>query len=220
VLSHGLTELGEEAFSHCESLKSITIPESVRDIKRGIFNYCSSLESFSGGLATEEGQALIIDGRLVAVVNKGLSEYSVPEGVTEIGSEVFFERGSLKKIRLPESLTVIRDCAFWGCSEIKSISIPKGVTKIERLAFLSCTSLEKISICEGITEIGDRAFEDCKSLREIYLPDSLTTIGCNILNRCESLERIEVGPKLFANKKYLKETFPVQLYKLIDIKHI
>jgi hypothetical protein len=83
------------------------------------------------------------------------------------------------------------------------------------MAFYECSSLTKVTICEGVTEIGERAFEQCELLREISLPDSLETIHKDILRYCNSLERIEVGPKLFADKEHLKDIFSVQLYKLI-----
>jgi hypothetical protein len=42
-------------FSYCDSLKSITIPNSVTSIGRGIFEYCSSLKEviFNGKTLNE-----------------------------------------------------------------------------------------------------------------------------------------------------------------------
>lgn len=169
ILSEGLTEIGEDAFSYC-ALRSIAIPASVKTIKPGAFKGCTSLESFSGPLATDDGRGLVIDGKLVGVLQRNLTEFVVPEGVTEI----------------------------------------------EKYAFQGCSSLKNISLEEGVTVIAERAFDECESLREISLPDSLTTIGKDLLIRCSSLECIKVGPKLFADTKYLKETFPVQQYRMIQ----
>ena len=215
ILSEGLTEIGEDAFSYC-ALRSIAIPASVKTIKPGAFKDCTSLESFSGPLATDDGRGLVIDGKLVGVLQRNLTEFVVPEGVTEIEKYAFQGCSSLKSVVLPESLITIGEGAFWECSRLKSITIPKSVTTIKRLAFLGCSSLKNISLEEGVTVIAERAFDGCESLREISLPDSLTTIGKDLLIRCSSLECIKVGLKLFADTKYLKETFPVQQYRMIQ----
>ena len=44
-LEPGMTNIGSYAFSHCNGLTSITIPESVTSIGEDAFSYCSSLTS-------------------------------------------------------------------------------------------------------------------------------------------------------------------------------
>ena len=42
-----VTSIGDEAFYRCESLSSITIPDSVTSIGEGAFAYCDSLSSIT-----------------------------------------------------------------------------------------------------------------------------------------------------------------------------
>ena len=69
-----------------------------------------------------------------------------------------------KDVTLPNGLTKIGDNAFFECSNLTSITIPDTVTTIEKGAFSTCRKLERISIPSSVTTIGDDAFKECDSL--------------------------------------------------------
>lgn len=72
----------------------------------------------------------IVGGVLTAY--KGASvDVVVPDGVLEIGPQVFKEMTQIRSIRLPEGLKVIRREAFWGCTNLVKINIPKSVELFE-----------------------------------------------------------------------------------------
>ena len=71
---------------------------------------------------------------------------------------------------IPEGVTVIEDRAFAYCSTLKSITIPKSVTKIGNNAFFGCTNLTSVNIPDSVTSIGAGAFNGCSSLTSITLP--------------------------------------------------
>ena len=142
-----VTSIGEIAFSYCDSLTSITIPDSVTSIGESAFNGCTSLTSIT-----------------------------IPNGVTSIGGWAFSGCTSIKSITIPNGVTSIGYSAFEGCASLTSITIPAGVTEIGYSAFEGCTSLTSVTIPDSITKIGEAAFQG-SGLATVKLPKKLTDIG-------------------------------------------
>ncbi len=70
----------------------------------------------------------------------------------EIGPNVF--RGTdITSIELPQSLTTIDENVFYQCADLTSISIPGSVTKIGCNAFYECTSLRTVNFEEGDADL-------------------------------------------------------------------
>ena len=186
ILPEGLTSVGVEAFYGCSSLKSITIPDSVTSIGEGAFENCTSLENitigmgatlignrafigcsslmkFGGKYASEDGRCLIFDGVLISFAPAGLTEYTIPDGITSIGDYAFENCTSLESINIPDGVTSIRKCAFWNCTSLKRVNISNSVISIRERAFWNCTSLESINIPKN-THVGEMAFDNCSGM--------------------------------------------------------
>ena len=71
----------------------------------------------------------------------------IPEGITEIGEDTFYDCVSLESVIIPESVEGIGECAFYGSGKYSKVSL-SGVT-IGSEAFRFC----------GITEL---TLEKCK----------------------------------------------------------
>lgn len=141
--------------------------------------------------------------------------------VTVLGSSLFEDNTSVKKVALPENLTEIENSAFEGASALESISIPKSVTKLGNYAFYECASLknvvfeagsegngQKITIGEelfcycvqmesvelpcGLEELSDATFEGCSSLREVKLPETLKRISDYPFADCNKLKEVNI----------------------------
>ena len=134
-----VTSIGDQAFSRCDSLSSITLPASVTDIGGLAFDGCRSLKSIT-----------------------------IPDGVTSINEQAFYGCSSLSSITIPSSVTEIGACAFFECSSLKSITILDGVTSIRDRAFYGCSSLLRVTLPASVTYIDDSAFNYCTSLKIIY----------------------------------------------------
>jgi hypothetical protein len=93
----------------------------------------------------------------------------IPDSVTSIGDEVFYQCSKLTSVTIPNSVTSIGDEAFAGCSGLTSITIPNSVTKIGGYAFIFCPSLTAAYFQGNAPPDDGTAFES-GSTTVYYLP--------------------------------------------------
>ena len=173
-----LTSIGEGAFNWCESLESITIPDSVTSIGDGAFCCCAKLTS----ITIPDGVKSI--GNHAFAGCSALESITIPDSVLNIGDSAFAECTALESITIPGSVLSIGYSAFEECTALKNITIPGSVLSIGDNAFKECTALESAIISEGVKSIGDNAFYNCTNLVNVSLPDSLTSISFNTFYGC------------------------------------
>ncbi len=125
-----------------------------------------------------------------AFFDSGVTNVTIPDGVTSIGDLAFYGCGSLAGVTIPESVTNIGPFAFYGCGSLGSVTIPGGVVNIEDATFYDCTSLTNATIETGVTSIGDLAYYGCGSLASITIPGSVTNLGDQAFGDCASLTAV------------------------------
>jgi len=124
-----------------------------------------------------------------AFKGSAVTSVSMPESITSIDYDAFYECKNLESVTLPESLTTLDYDAFNSCQSLKTIKIPSGVTAIPGSCFYCCSSLESVTIPEGVMTIGEYAFCGCNH-KELTLPSTVTMIGCSAFvsnNRFQSI---------------------------------
>ena len=217
-----VTAIGAFAFSGCESLKSVTMPDTVTTIGYGAFSGCRALESIHipAGVTTIEDSVFgdcsslkaitldpankdfyIQDGALIRKSDNTLvafpaametDVFTVPAGVRVIGTYAFSYNSGLKSVIIPDTVTGIGFGAFMGCKNLESVVISGSVKRIEEQAFGACPKLSSVTLSEGIEVIGTLAFYECKSLSAIVIPESVTEIENHCFTGCESLKHINI----------------------------
>lgn len=109
-----------------------------------------------------------------------LTSIQIPDTITEIGSNAFYNCTSLKSVTIqdnkPSCVKKIGRQAFMFCSELTDIPILDSVTEIDSEAFHHCEELDTVTIPEGVTSVADGMFSYCYSLHTVTLPDSVTAI--------------------------------------------
>ena len=136
-IPNSVVTIGDFAFYACSSLKSITIPNSVSHIGDWALYACYSLNS----IVVEEGNS-VYDSRnncnaIIETATNSLivacQNTVIPEGVTNIGVDAFF------------------NCdALINSNALTSIVLPNTIESIEAFAFSMCSSLNTI-YCYAIT---------------------------------------------------------------------
>ncbi len=178
-----VTSIGYMAFSNCNSLSSIVIPDSVTSIGDSAFHLTGLSSVVIGDSVTSIGDwAFKGCSSLTSVV--------IGDSVTSIGYMAFSNCSSLTSVVIGDSVTSIGYMAFSNCDSLSSIVIPDSVTSIGDYAFSSCNSLSSIVIPDSVTSIGDYAFSSCHSLSSIVIPDSVTSIGEDAFAYCSSLKDV------------------------------
>ena len=95
-----------------------------------------------------------------------LEEIYIPDGITVIGEEAFFECTSLFNIlHLSNTLITVERGAFLATG-ITSLYLPDGVTTIGNSAFYG-TALAEVSIPASVTIVDDSAFDCCYGLSRV-----------------------------------------------------
>ena len=131
------------------------------------------------------------------IEEEGVTEVTIPDGVTGIGDRAFSDCTGLKSITIPDSVTSIGKYAFSDCTGLESITIPDSVMSIGKYAFSDCTGLESITIPDSVMSIGYWTFYGCTGLKSITIPDSVMGIGDHAFFFSKNLKTKKANYKAF-----------------------
>ena len=190
-LPDDIKSIGHSAFSKCSVLQSIVIPSSVETIGASVFNGCSSIVDITVPFFGQTRDS-VINCHLGYLFGSSQFDGStlVKNEFTTSTNKTYYIPDSLKNVTLTDGN--IKPSAFCNCSNLTGITLPDNATYIGSNAFYNCSGLTEIILPDGITTIGKNAFDKCSSLTEITIPDSVETINENALARCISLREVTI----------------------------
>lgn len=156
-----VTRIDASAFSGCDFIESVVIPEGVTIISNEAFYLCKNLKKVT------LPSTLDIIGSWAFANCENLEKVAIPNGIMIIEQRAFSDCVKLSSLTLGKDLERIEENAFMNCSSLKSVTIPSKVIYFGNSAFLGCSSLEKATLTKGIEMIGDSVFADCPKLTAI-----------------------------------------------------
>ncbi|MBD5410327.1 MAG: leucine-rich repeat protein [Treponema sp.] len=200
VIPDSVTSIKEGTFYGCTSLTSVVIPNSVTSIETRAFTLCENLTivKYDGTLtdwcginfASESNP--LIEGAVLYIDGKPVTDALIPKGVTEIKAYAFACYTSLTSVVIPDSVTSIGRDAFHKCESLTSVTISGSVTSIGKDAFSWCKGLKSVTILTGVKCIDETAFAWCESLTSVTIPGSVTSIGISAFIWCKGLKSVTI----------------------------
>ena len=170
-----VTVINEWAFRNCNKLETITIPNTIEDVRGWAFGGCAIKEvNFLGTIdewATIDfltttsnplwyNASLKINGAVVKDVRIMQCE--------EIMQYAFYGCGSLESVIIGKDVEFVNKFAFAECSNLVSVYLQKGSKcYYMQSAFKNCVSLKEVILYKGYTA-SYRAFEGCLKLSRVY----------------------------------------------------
>lgn len=150
--SSNLTTISEYAFSGCEDLSSIVIPNTVETIGDGTFFLNYLLRSVQYQTKTRS------DGYV-----------GCNDNLTKINDDTFYGCTHLTSLEIPYGITSVGDYALTYNFMLSSIVIPNSM-KTLGAHFLCCaSSLKSLTIPASVTSINGAFLHGCESLTDVYL---------------------------------------------------
>ena len=218
TLPNSLKSIGAYAFSGT-GITSITLPCTMTTLEDRAF---SGLDLTSVNVLVTDYAAFCSNVLLTQIKNKvklpvvlvdlngnEIKQFVVPEGVTTIGHNAFYNCTGLTSLTLATTVTEIGILPFGGCTNLPGVKIP--ATDLAALCnsrvFLLMNSEEKpiilvdgngweirdLNIPSSVTSIGDYAFANCTRLRSVNIGNTVTSIGDFAFNGCTDLTTINVA---------------------------
>ena len=237
VIPDSVKTIEVAAFTGCSSLESMTLPftgySSTPEVIGEIypFGYIFGEISYEGSTSVKQYIKDLSTGK-----SREISFY-IPSGLKKVkitGETVadyaFYNCKNITEITLGEKVTEIGSHAFFGCEGITGITIPDSITSIKTYAFDECTNLAgvyindiakwfeinfngsdanplycaknlyvggelltELVIPEGITELNSVSFTGCTSIISVTVGNDVTSIGSSAFARCDNLTSVTIG---------------------------
>ena len=157
-----VTTIGQAAFKNKTAISSVTIPNTVTELKSSVFEGCTNL-----------------------------SCVAIPNSVTKLGNKTFKDCTSLTQIELPNSITTIGTHLFSGCTNLEEYNIPTSLTKLNDRMFENCEKITTFTFPSHITALGDYVFNGL-SFEELEIPGTITTLTENSFSGITSIGELTI----------------------------
>lgn len=217
--------VGEYCFAEDEKLNDLTFSTKVKTLRRGLFQNCRALPTFTvhAAVTSIEDNAFLNTTSLVSLSFTDSSELlSIGQkndsnrkasmfadsplkslylsrwlnyDISDETCSPFYNQAELTDLRFGNTLGDIGKYLFEKCSSVAEVNIP-GVESIGEKAFYQCVSLSDLTMNEGTNSIGEQSFAECTSLRNVSLPSSVISLSDRCFSNDINLTTADLGNSL------------------------
>ena len=212
-LPESVVNVGENSFTHCDSLTSINLPDvSVSDDGE---SHTAEEREFDGSRNVSKDQYAIQDILRSLAIQHRKETANAPEERKErpklqidpwetqftpfrfVKSQdgVVVTGGSASEFVIPEGAVKIAEKAF-EYSRVQALETPSSLREIGERAFWIAEKLKSVKFAEGLEKIDSAAFAYCRALETLETPKSLVEIGSSAFQGCESLKSVKLSKGL------------------------
>lgn len=216
-LNDGLSEIADYAFMDCESLTSITLPDTLLATGADIF-YNTAYANDKTAVYTDD--ALYSGNWLVRVKSTATNIVLKPGtlGILDgcLGTGAIIGAMKLETLFIPKTVRMIPDNIFRRCDELISINVDEnnehytsvdGIlynkSKTELLKVPPKVAVTDLNFPDSLTAISKSALSRCRYLETVTVPPSVTAIEKTVFTNCRSLKNITVAAE---NEYYMSES--------------
>ncbi len=153
----------------------ISIPAGITEIESNVFSSFRHLKTVHyAGTAAQWCDVQLcnytsnpcLHGAKMLFQEQPLIKLEIPDTVTELGRNQFYQMGDLTEVVLPGSIPYIR--SFGQCDSLKKVIMKEGVQTIGEFAFSFCPQLETVFLPRSLKRIDDYAFSKSVRIQAVY----------------------------------------------------
>ena len=202
ILPNSVEYIGESAFYNNPKLNKIELSQNLKSIGRWAFSNCPLITNITLPLYLE-------DIGYSAFRECSIKELTIPKSVNQIGEYAFSDNPlsivtledadktiSFDSNALPSVNSAYIGRNFIGTIKANKIDIGLSVSALNFRNFRDSKNLTSISIPESVKTIDNEVFYNCSSLESLEIPSSVTYVGTSAFYGCTNLKSISFGSNI------------------------
>ena len=207
IIPDGVKIVAGSVFRGCETLETVTIPESVDELEDWAFRDCPNLREFKGSNThVPDGRSFVDDeGYLCALAGCGLVDYVMPESAIYFRG-VFTNNKTLRSITFPPlSPRGVGSNNFDGSDNLEFFYGPNATDDHHCLIVWGSFLMAVTNILPadysvpsgyGITDMNSYLFRGNTTVERLRLPDEITSISSYTFSNMSKLRALQLPANL------------------------
>lgn len=190
-------------FAKAVKLKTVVVPDSVKNILRNAFKDCTALETVSG-----MKNVMFISTKAFENCT-ALTKVDFPSNIYRLDGDIFYKAS---KTFFENTLTEDNDGVYWNNYFLGMKYNVTSVVTTDKTKITNKTGA--YSIKEGTRVVASGAMKDMAKLTEIRLPDTVEFIGLDSFSNCAELTKANIPMsfrKNYGNNPFFKNTKMTEL---------